>query len=253
MRIRVLQYRRGSAGAKALATTLGVKRATERFRPRAGDLIVNWGHAIDMYPVYGPRWLNHPDHVRLARDKLMTFRALAHHEVPTVEWTTEAQTAMDWRTADSVVYERHSLTGQGGAGIVVRQPSPGFCDVSPAPLYTRQFKAKHEYRVHVVRDCVVDVQKKRRREGTPVALVRNLANGYVYCRGGVVAPESVLKAAKDSVAALGLDFGAVDILCTEKGEARVLEVNTAPGLEGTTVVKYAEALRQVIYNRKEAK
>jgi D-alanine-D-alanine ligase-like ATP-grasp enzyme len=37
-----------------------------------------------------------------------------------------------------------------------------------------------------------------------------------------------------------LDFGAVDIIYNAKrNECYVLEVNTAPGLEGTTVEKYA--------------
>jgi len=45
-----------------------------------------------------------------------------------------------------------------------------------------------------------------------------------------------------AVSALGLDFGAVDIIYNEhENQYYVLEVNTAPGLEGTTVEKYAEA------------
>jgi len=253
MRVRLLQYRRGSAGAKALATALGIKRATEAYRPRRTDTILNWGHAIDMYPVYAPTYLNHPNSVLRARDKGLTFEALSAANVPCVQWTRDERHARAWNSA---VVCRTTLTGQGGAGIVIdERRNVDRNDENPlphAPLYTQYFKAKHEYRVHVVRDCVVDVQKKRRRDGAQQSLVRNLANGYVYCRGGVVAPESVLSAANQSIAALGLDFGAVDILCTDKGEARVLEVNTAPGLEGTTVTKYAEALDKVIYNRRTA-
>ena len=47
--------------------------------------------------------------------------------------------------------------------------------------------------------------------------------------------------AVNAVKALGLDFGAVDIIYNEKeNQYYVLEVNTAPGLEGTTLIKYAE-------------
>jgi len=44
-----------------------------------------------------------------------------------------------------------------------------------------------------------------------------------------------------SVMALGLDFGAVDIVYNENdNKAYVLEINTAPGLSGTTLEKYVE-------------
>jgi glutathione synthase/RimK-type ligase-like ATP-grasp enzyme len=44
----------------------------------------------------------------------------------------------------------------------------------------------------------------------------------------------------DSALALGLDFGAVDIIQDDGGNFYVLEVNTAPGLEGQTIKSYAE-------------
>jgi glutathione synthase/RimK-type ligase-like ATP-grasp enzyme len=47
-----------------------------------------------------------------------------------------------------------------------------------------------------------------------------------------------------AVAALGLDFGGVDVIWNERRQmAYVLEVNTACGLEGQTVNDYAEAFR----------
>ncbi|MNY63636.1 hypothetical protein D3C86_2006230 [compost metagenome] len=47
-----------------------------------------------------------------------------------------------------------------------------------------------------------------------------------------------------AVNAIGLTFGAVDVIWNEyRHQAYVLEVNTAPGLTGTTLEKYAEAFR----------
>lgn len=116
-----------------------------------------------------------------------------------------------------------------------------------------------EYRVHVVRGEAVLVQRKLRRyqedamaaapaqytAGT--SLVRNLASGWVYSvnfdKADDVYLGRVQRAGIDAIGVLGLDFGAVDILVdTDQGVARVLEVNTAPGLEGeTTLQAYVDA------------
>jgi D-alanine-D-alanine ligase-like ATP-grasp enzyme len=46
-----------------------------------------------------------------------------------------------------------------------------------------------------------------------------------------------------SVNILGLNFGAVDVIYNEKeNKYYVLEVNTAPGLSGTTLEKYVDAI-----------
>jgi glutathione synthase/RimK-type ligase-like ATP-grasp enzyme len=70
--------------------------------------------------------------------------------------------------------------------------------------------------------------------------VRNHHNGFVFTRSGFDTPEAVSKAAMDAMRILGLDFGAVDVVYNSReNRAYVLEVNTAPGLEGSTVDDYA--------------
>ena len=44
----------------------------------------------------------------------------------------------------------------------------------------------------------------------------------------------------------GLTFGAIDVIWNEhQQKAFVLEINTAPGIEGTTVEKYAAKFRNL--------
>jgi D-alanine-D-alanine ligase-like ATP-grasp enzyme len=44
-----------------------------------------------------------------------------------------------------------------------------------------------------------------------------------------------------------LDFGAVDVIYNRaQDKAYVLEVNTAPGLEGSTLDNYVEAIQKVL-------
>jgi glutathione synthase/RimK-type ligase-like ATP-grasp enzyme len=119
--------------------------------------------------------------------------------------------------------------------------------IVPAPLYTKYIKKISEYRVHVVGNAVIDVQKKMRRTDIPDEQVnwqvRSHSNGFIFGREGVVLPDAVTADCVRCVNELGLDFGAVDVIFNAHQETYyVLEVNTAPGLTGTTLVNYANAL-----------
>ena len=118
-----------------------------------------------------------------------------------------------------------------------------------APLYTKYIKKADEYRIHVFDGRVIDVQQKRKRRSIPNEeidyQIRNTAGGWVYCRDNVDCPTSCNDLAIRAVAALGLDFGAVDIGYNRHDKSPcVYEVNTAPGLEGTTLTKYREAIER---------
>jgi len=116
----------------------------------------------------------------------------------------------------------------------------------PAPLYTEYIPKKKEFRVHVWNNEVIDVSEKRKKSGYAEernTQVRNTANGYVFCRNGIVEPDGMRQLALDAVAALGRTYGAVDIIWNEKRNmCYVLEVNSRPGMEGTTVEIYANAI-----------
>jgi len=134
------------------------------------------------------------------------------------------------------------LRASAGRGIVVCEPGD---DIPPAPLYTRYVPKYDEYRVHIWRGEVLDIQQKRRRNGEQGidSRIRNTPNGWVFCREGVECPEVVIEQARAAIKSLNLDFGAADIGYTRRNSrATVYEVNTAPGIEGTTLRKYAGAI-----------
>jgi glutathione synthase/RimK-type ligase-like ATP-grasp enzyme len=109
-------------------------------------------------------------------------------------------------------------------------------------------KKKNEYRVHVFKDAVIDVQQKRKRREADVDYrVRNHEGGWVFCRENVDCPADVTREALKAVHALGLNFGAVDVGWNEHyEEACVYEVNSAPGLEGTTLLIYADCIADMM-------
>jgi len=255
-RIRVLPYKQGSKSSKALADALGgrvLKLTGSTFTPRHTDLVICWGKA-DAHPALArfmntnhlARVLNDPEDVVNASNKLEFFRTMPQDVVP--PWWDNANDIPD--DAFPVVC-RTVLSGHSGEGIVIAATRD---DLVTAPLYVKYVKKKHEYRVHCgQRDDtsieVIAVQRKAKRQGVDNVnwQVRNLANGFVYVREGFTAPGAVLHAACVSFAETGLDFGAVDVIWNElEQRAYVLEINSAPGLCGTTITDYAKYFKELI-------
>lgn len=183
--------------------------------------------------------------VAIASNKLSTFRVLENKDGIRIPlFTTDRSVAAGWLRDGVVVVCRTQLSGHSGAGIVLSSTEDGLVD---APLYVQYIKKQQEFRVHVAFGEVIDVQEKRKRKELPEDFatnfqIRNHHTGWVYCREDIVQPAELTNMAIKTISELHLDFGAVDLIFNAKrDEVFVLEVNTAPGLEGTTVDKYAEA------------
>ncbi len=143
-----------------------------------------------------------------------------------------------------VVFARTLINSTNGRGIVEFEVGK---EATPrAPLYTEYIPKKSEYRVHVFGQRVIDIQQKRKRRdhgGDRNTRVRNMVNGYVYCRDDLATPTGIQELAVGAVRACGYQYGAVDIVYNEKNNRlAVLEVNSRPGLLGTTVDNYVNAL-----------
>lgn len=143
------------------------------------------------------------------------------------------------------LFARTLINSTNGRGIVEFDREDG-TNYPAAPLYTEYIPKKAEYRFHVFNGEVIDVQEKRKKrefENTRNTRVRNIQNGYVYCRDNIVPPDGAAALAIAAVSAVGYQYGAVDLIYNEKrAQCFVLEVNSRPGLMGTTLDKYVEAL-----------
>lgn len=251
-RYRVLPYRQGSRSARALADALGgrvLRLAGSTFRPRPNDVIINWGNTTAAPQNTIGHWggtKNNASLIQRASNKLDFFRLMAR-EAPGL-------TPDFWETRDAIpddafpIVCRTVLAGHSGEGIVIANNRG---ELVPARLYVKYQKKQDEYRIHVGRRndqfVVISQQRKARRADAenPNWQVRNHQNGFVYVREGVNPPGALVQAAKRALAATGLDFGAVDVIWNERNEqAYVLEINTAPGLEGQTVIDYTNFFRR---------
>lgn len=260
--LRILPYAMGSESAKFLASHLQCLRVHPdgNYVPRMQQSVVNWG--CSQTPVWsqraqmrGVRILNKPQAVKLAANKLITLTELRRAGVAVPDFTTDLYTAQAWLDQGEIVFERHTLTGNSGEGIqiVSQEYDPEDPDtirdyLSSAPLYTKYVPKTTEFRVHVFRGEVIDyIEKKKmasdRRPENFNRYISSVTLGWVFARSNIADLLPVKAAAIRAVSALGLDFGAVDIAYAN-GLPFVLEVNTAPGLQGTTLVKYLNAFKR---------
>lgn len=246
MNTKMMTYNMGSQSAKDLSAALGIKRLKKEGRAVKATNIINWGCSGFYRAVeYAERILNHPDAVAKAVNKLEAFRAF-HDKVVCPDWTIDRETASWWLEQGFTVVARQKLTGHSGEGIVIIEPTDELID---APLYTKYVKKQDEYRLHVFGDKVFFRQRKARKNDVPDDQVnwkvRNLDGGFIFANQNIECDPAWELNAVNAVKALGLDFGAVDLIVNKKG-SYVLEVNTACGLAGTTLEKYAEVLREFV-------
>lgn len=163
--------------------------------------------------------------------------------IPSLDFTQSIEVARSWAIEGNVVVCRKLTHSSEGKGIVVAETSDA---IVTAPVYTKYKKKKKEFRVHVFKDKVVHVLEKRRKsnyEGTADSKIRNIANGYVFCSEGVVEPPGLRELALSASNVTSSDFRGVDIGYNEKlNQLFVIEVNSAPGIEGTNVDRYIEVI-----------
>lgn len=256
-RLVIYPYKMGSVASRDLSRSLGVRRVYPDGAFRGGNnrAVINWGNSRvpDWYLEVPPdQMLNPPAAVGTASNKLtfmshMVEQGLGHLLPGFANNEDDAVRLLESRR-NGIVVARTTLQGHSGAGIVLCRTEEEVRAVRGARLYTLHCRHRDEYRVHVFNDAVIDFAMKKRRgdfDGEVNTLVRSYPNGWVFCREDVQLPEAVARAACLAVAGCGLDFGAVDVAHrVGDNEAKVLEVNTAPGLQGTTLERYSSAFSQ---------
>lgn len=269
MKAVVLSYNKFSNGARVVAKGLGLGKpqtnqqigayvAAYHTNTKAG--IINWGSGSCKPAVreQAPVFLNSTAAVNLCRDKLKFFKAM-DGEVRIPDFTADLDTALEWGRAGQEVLGRDPQ-GSAGTDIVFFSEDP--IAFATKKLFVKYKKKKAEFRLHIMDGKLLFAQKKVLRtsdiSGQPINpadvdfRVRNHRNGFIFQRNDVHVPEDVKVQSFKAIARTGLDFGAVDVIYNEyEDKAYVLEVNTAPGLEGSSIDEYVSGLRG-LYNKRMA-
>jgi glutathione synthase/RimK-type ligase-like ATP-grasp enzyme len=239
MKFALYCYNNGSKSATLLAKILGAKKIKHegsKFKPNANKKVINWGSGNCPFNAVNVKTTD-------ASNKLTAFLKMQAAGVSVPEFCVGKESVLNMLEKGRTVFARKYLNSHSGKGIVsIKEPG----DIVDAPLYVEYIPKKFEFRVHIMKGKVIHVQQKKLKTGHAPHQVRNLDNGYVFAINDIEVPPSVITEAGAAVQALGLDFGAVDIVYNEKHQkAYVLEVNTAPGLCDTTAKIYAEAFNEL--------
>lgn len=260
----VISWNNG-ASAKAISEALSngkLLRKDDSPLPRSVQSIINFGckQITRDYQGVARRVINPPEVVQIAGSKVQTLQRL-HHGIAPPFWTDRLEAVYNAVQGGYDIVCRTIDAGHSGAGIVLvtQAELQASGNLPNASVYVKAIQKRREYRVHIGCDYhgdyrVLDIARKVRRAGVPDGgvngegrpFVWNHGNDFIFQRSGIEwSPivNRVHQAASYAVRSLGLHFGAVDVVVEAGGridDARVyvLEVNTAPGLEGTTLERY---------------
>lgn len=277
-------YLRTSRSVKALLEGFEKAGENAKIRVKTAprnrnSIVIHWGVRPRNYDTSLFPQVNGGD-LSTMSNKLRFFQHVGENCDLTPEWTTSEDCARGW---EQPVVGRAALAASGGAGIHIWDPESDPDDGFPSglPLYTRYQRKTAEYRCHVFRHpyrgqnqpgaghgrlamgdrgreevsfTVRLVQQKvAKKDDNGVLLVkdwkvRNLENGFFFQKNNLVVPDQVISTAETFMTKYFpyMDFCALDLIYHKPSQTcLVLEGNTAPGLEGTTVDTYIQYFQEV--------
>jgi hypothetical protein len=236
-----------SSGARLLAEALDGRRikAEHRLvrRIQAHDCVVSWGASTALPGVTVPvRTLNNgPLHSKMTDVRMLRDAGIA---------TITVRAPFQPREEPGVWLPRISRH-VGGTDLLIPPAQPAF--------WVRKEYLVREFRVHSFLGRSLRAGIKAPRDGWTLdqpdgawhaggpavhPWVRSWNGGWRISYADGVVKQRHRDLAHAAVAALQLDFGAVDLGQYEDGTLMVLEVNRAPGIEAGTIEAYAKAIRR---------
>ena len=261
MKVAILPYKVASVSSKRLAKGLeikGIRTFESKYEDREGRLVINWGHSKT------PGWykgegkiINSFSAVEKAKNKLTSLNILRDFGVSVPFFTTDRGEAESYLQVDrNRMVGRTLLEGSRGAGCYLLSSRDEDIEVASGlhdheyKLFTQYIPKSAEFRVHVHGGEVFDITQKKKKSSLSLTTfqykIRSYENGWVFCRNGIEIPPKLEEESIAAVTALGLDFGAVDIVWNRNMGVFVLEVNTAPALTGQTLENYIQQFQPLV-------
>lgn len=252
---------RKSQGALELVQGLGAKRLRrfdgvsfwQKHRPielAENDIVVCWGASLP--EMDGVRILNA---LEKPINKVDEYKRFVTKGVPTVSVATADGNRVNAQEYLDAGYVARSKVHQGGHDLLFKTGTLDY--------WSKKLVLKREYRIHSFAGRSIRAGEKVVRDGFTLLedetqwkpdanlahpWIRSFDGGWRIKYDGFTSTAKMRALAHKAVAALDLTFGAVDIGENSLGQLIVLEVNTAPGLEGGSIQAYIRALTKWIEN-----
>ena len=239
MKIFITYSGKSSLTGKAIREEMRILRKKTHKKARC-DILIRWGSTQE-FPNLKPKLeLNNLDAVKRATNKLLMLQTLAAAGITVPMFNTTVEDVDQYKDKSGNFYIRNK---QG----VVRYGN----DFTPSTdLYYSKpvlFK-RREYRVHVFRGKILGIYEKipmiLGSENRPKLFKSDTCN-FVKCDPTIsrVDPEAQ-KLCIDSVVALGLDFGGVDLIRNKNAEFTICEVNSAPSLNSLNLKRWTNEIEE---------
>jgi hypothetical protein len=236
---------------------------------------------------------NHPNSIRVNRNKMESMALMMENKVAVAPFVDAEKVATELAKAKpSITLPLIGRTTfhQGGNEFFtcltkthVLETVKTLKNLKKSGYFQNYIDVKDEYRLHIFNGQLIVAAKKVPRDNLEAAYVEQQAEkidamaakkgvkldkatmdfALGYQANKISGPDQIIKSntrgykfahvdAKN-VKALGLCFGAVDCVLDANGKAWVLEVNTGPGLEGTTFDAYVAAFKKLLASAEAVK
>lgn len=170
---KILPFKPDSTGAAILARSLPAELIdVSRYLPNVvtnGVHVLNWGCGYSDAKVSA----NQPKAICNAVSKTRAFKLFDQWDIKHPEYSSSKRVAKDWYENGSYVYHRSTMEGECGRGISVKHkgtinihPDREWLEDEDSNHYTKGFPIHREFRVHVAFDKVIEVNEKKKRNGT---------------------------------------------------------------------------------------
>lgn len=225
------------------------RRLTRALRDLDTPFVLNWGSSEPT----DSRVINNPEAVRHASRKADALAVFEEQGVPCPKVVPSPKAAaVAVGMFDTPVIAR-TRNHRAGSGLwVCRSPEDVVRACREGADHFMDFieGVDKEYRVHVFDGKVIKSSEKT--GGTGVIRTRSHGWRFINCSLEYENRKPVRVAARAAIKALGLDFGAADILVDASGKVYVTEVNTAPSITdpaASTFDRYVEHINAFVAER----
>lgn len=175
-------------------------------------------------------------------NKLKQYEFFKANDIPHAPFSTKIEDAKKWLKNGHAVVCREFIKSQKGNGLHVAGSE---AELVEAKVYTKYMKKKREFRVNLFKHKVVNIREKLGKADK--YFIATTGNGYTTTHvKSPISNEAYLRSIAEQASMVSTsDFIGVDVGYNQfYDEYFVLEVNSGPSIEGSSVAEFVQAMKE---------